>query len=278
MNSNAFVFTLDQLFYIDLISNKQTTVVYSLIIGSVLLFLIALLNNIFSFLTFRRPKCLSNGVGHYLFYMSIINQISLGLLVVRLIHISVTVTGLQSHPLVDNILCKASSYLLTCFTRLAQWLISFVAIERAYTTLFVKGQWLKRPYVARCLMTSMFFIVFLSDAYELVFVKLFVFDNGDHSSMCVIEFSTEQHSAWMVIHQIVSISHSVLPIIVNLCCTIAIIYAITHSKMNIRKPGKCKLLPSVLVVLSIDILNHFRCHISTKSIELSQATSQCADR
>ncbi len=249
LNSNSFVFTLDQLFYIDLISTKQIIVVYSLIISSMLLALIALLNNVFSFLTFRRQKCLCNGVGHYLFYMSIINQISLSLLVARLIHISVIVTGLQSHPIVDNILCKVLSYLLTCFTRLAYWLISFVAIERVYTTVFVKGQWLKKPYVARRLIASIFFIVFFSGAYELVFVKLFVFDNGDNSSMCVIEFSTTHQSTWMLIHQIVSIAHSILPLLINLFCTITIIYAIINSKMNVHKPKRRKLLLCILTIL-----------------------------
>ncbi|CAF1033111.1 unnamed protein product [Adineta steineri] len=128
LNSNSFVFTLDQLFYSDLISNKKMIVVYSLIISSMLLVLIALVNNIFSFVTFRRQKCLLNDVGHYLFHMSIINQISCNLLLARLIHISVTVTGLHSHPTVDNILCKILTYLLTCFTRVAYWFISFVAI------------------------------------------------------------------------------------------------------------------------------------------------------
>jgi hypothetical protein len=234
LNSNSFVFTLDQLFFDDLISVKQKITVRFLIIGPLLLALIALPNNVFSFITFRRQKCLSNGVGQYLFYMSIINQISLSVLAARLIHLSTTITSFQSSPVVDNILCKVLSYLLVCFTRVAYWLVSFLATERVYTLVFLNGQWLTKPYIARRLIALVFFIVFASGTYELVFVRSFFLDNEDKSNMCVIEFPITSQSKWILIHQIVSITHSMLPLFINCCCTITMIYVITRSKMNIR--------------------------------------------
>jgi hypothetical protein len=237
-NSNSFVFTIDQLFYIDLISSKQKMTLCLLIIGSLLLALIALPNNIFSFVTFRRQKCLSNGVGQYLFYMSIINQINLSVLVARLIHLSIIVTDLRYHPIIDSILCKVLNYLLICSTRIAYWLVSFVATERVYTVVFLKGQWLKKPYVARRLIALTCFIVFSSGAYELVFVEAFVLDNYGNSSICVIELPNIYQSKWMLVHQIVSVINSMLPLLLNLCCTITMIYVIIKSKMNLRRPDK----------------------------------------
>jgi hypothetical protein len=236
-NSNSFAFTLDQLFFTDLNSVKQQKITLCLlIIIPLLLALIALPNNIFPFATFRRKKCLSNGAGYYLLLISIINQINLSILVARIIHLSISITGLQSHPLVDNILCKVLNYLLICFTRIAYWLVSFVATERVYTVVFLKGQWLKKPYVAQRLIALMFFIVFASGAYELVFIGSFSFNDDGDNSMCVIEFPMTSRLNWMLIHRIVWIIHSMLPILINLCCTITMIYIITKSKMNIRRP------------------------------------------
>jgi hypothetical protein len=238
-NSNSFAFTFDQLFFTDLNSVKQQKITLCLlIIIPLLLALIALPNNLFSFATFRREKCLENGVGHYLLFMSIINQINLSIFVARLIHLSISIIGLQSHPIVDNILCKVLNYLLICFTRIAYWLVSFVATERVYTVVFLKGQWLKKPHVAQRLIALMFFIVVGSGAYELAFVRSFPFNVDGDNSMCVIEFPTTSQLNWVLVHEIVSIIHSMLPLLINLCCTITMIYIITKTKLNIRRPDQ----------------------------------------
>jgi hypothetical protein len=170
--------------------------------------------------------------------MSIINQINLTILIARLIHLSISISGLQSHSIVDNILCKVLNYLLICFTRIAYWLVSFVATERVYTVVFLKGQWLKKPHIAQRLIALMFFIVISSGAYELVFVRSFLFNDDGNNSMCVIEFPVTSRSNWMLIHRIVSIIHSMLPLLINLCCTITMIYIITKTKLNIRRPDQ----------------------------------------
>jgi hypothetical protein len=134
---------------------------------------------------------------------------------------------------------------------MAYWLVSFVATERVYTTAFLKGQWLQRPHIARRLIILTFIMVFFSGAYEFAFVKSVSVDNG---SMCAIEFPLIHQSVWMRIHQIVSISNSVVPLLINLCCTITIIYIIIKTKMNIHMPNRCKLF---LYVYPVDNLIHF---------------------
>jgi hypothetical protein len=199
--------------------------------------------------------------------MSIINQICLSVLVARLIHLSITITGFQSHPIVDNILCKVLNFLLVGFTRIAVWLVSFVAIERAYTTVFLKGQWLKKPYVARRFIALTCFIVFSSGAYELVFVKSLVGINDGNGGMCVFVLPIVSQSTWVLIHQIISIINSMLPLLINLSCTITMIYVITKSKMNIRMPNKGKLFLCTLSGALFDTLNHFRCRSNSNDIE-----------
>ncbi|CAF3380142.1 unnamed protein product [Rotaria socialis] len=139
-NSNSFAFTLDQLFFIDLISINRKAIVRLLIILPLVLFLLALPNNLFSIVTFRRQNCLRNGIGQYLLYMSIINQFNLGFLAARLIHLAINITELHSDSSLDNYLCKIFSFLLTSSSRIVYWLASLIAIERVYMTLFLNGR------------------------------------------------------------------------------------------------------------------------------------------
>ena len=136
-NSESFAFNLDQLLFTDLLPTSPTvrqTTISLLIIGPLTLFLLGLINNLFSFVTFRRHKCLRNGIGQYLLYLSVVNQISLGVLAARLIHLSMTITGRHSHPTFDEVLCKLLSYLLACSGRIVYWLFPHLSQSSASTS------------------------------------------------------------------------------------------------------------------------------------------------
>ncbi len=196
------------------------------------MFFLGLLNNFCSFITFRRRKCLRNGIGQYLLYMSIINEINLGVLAARLIHLSLIITSLHSHTTLDTVLCKLLSYLLSCSSRIPYYLSSLVAIERLYITLFLNGQWLKKPHIARRLIALTIIGITSTAAYELVFVNFQPDINDGNGAMCVVEFPPSTRSAWMLIHQIVSIGHSILPLLINICCTITISCVVTKKKIK----------------------------------------------
>jgi hypothetical protein len=240
-NSKSFTLTLDQLFHTDLNSIHKQKISYSIIISSLLTFLLAIPNNLFSFVTFRRQQCLRTGVGHYLLYISVINQISIGLLSARLIHLSVMMSFPQPFSTMENVLCKVFSYLLTCSTRVTSLFSSFVALERLYITIFLNGQWFTQPRIARHLMAITLATVLLSNVYELVFVRLFVaIDDDGNSRMCVLEFPIYHQSIWASLHQIFSIIYFILPLLINLCCTIVIMCIITKNKINIGMAKKSK--------------------------------------
>ena len=119
-NFESFSFTLDQLFFNELLSINSLTqrITYSLlIIIPSLFFLFGLINNLFCLITFRRSKCLKNGIGQYLFCTTIINQINLTFLLIRFVHLTVNISHTYSSPLVNEIMCKISSYLLISTTR-----------------------------------------------------------------------------------------------------------------------------------------------------------------
>jgi hypothetical protein len=257
-NWNSFAFTLDQLFYTDLVSKTHKITSQLLIIIPILLFLLALPNNLFSIVTFRRPHCLCNGIGQYLLCMSVINQLSLGLLAGRLIHLVINITGLHSHLLVDHYLCKILSYLLTSSSRMVYWLSSLVAIERVYMTLFLNGRWLRKPHIARRLIAFTVMSILVSDIHELIFVKSLPGITTGNGGMCIIEFPIKSQSPWTLFHLIFSIMNSILPLLINICCTITISFVVAKKKINTRKTGA--IAKAETTAIQESRLTHFRTH------------------
>ena len=241
--SQSFTFTLDQLFSTDLTSTDKRRTISLLIVFSLLGFIFAIPNNLFSFVTFRRRPCLRNGIGHYLLFLSVINQITITLLASRLCHLTMNISVARSTPILDHLFCKLLNYLLTCCIRLAYWLGSFVALERVYTTIFFNKHWLKQPHIARLLIISITVIVCLSSAYELVFIKSFSGVENGSRVMCITEFPTTHQSIWILFHQFVFVTHLVVPLLINLCCTCAITAIVIKTKMNVRRKHQCKGVP-----------------------------------
>ena len=211
-----------------------------LVFFSLFTFFLALPNNLFSFLTLRRRSCLRQGVGHYLLAMSVINQLTLALLAARLIHLTVIITLSRSSPLVDDLFCKLLGYLLTCLSRSSPWLSSFVALERVYSVVFFNRNWFKQPHIARSLMFLIVALILVSTLDELVFVKSFTGIEDRSSAMCVIEYPSTHRSMWTSVHQVVSVSHFLFPLLINLSSTLTIMGIVIKNKMNIRTAKLCK--------------------------------------
>ena len=231
---DSFSFTLDQLFFADLLSPNSLirhATYYSLIIAPLLLFLLGFFNNTCCFVTFRRPRCLRNGIGHYLYAMSICNQLNLAFLALRLIHLTLNISSTYSSPALDNTLCKASIYLLATSTRLTYWLGSLVTIERVYVALFVNGQWLKTPRIARRIIALAVMTVLTVSAYQLVFVHSRISSDDGKNAMCTITFLTDKQ-IWSKLHSAMTVIDSVGPFLINLVCIVSIICLVTKKKMN----------------------------------------------
>ena len=231
-NTKSFSFTLDQLFSPDLLSTERQTTISLLIFFSLFLFFLALPNNLFSFITLRRRSCLRFGIGHYLLWMSLVNQLNLLFFVARLIHFIMKITDGSSSSMLDDFLCKFLNYFLSSSTRLVYWLTSLISIERVYMTIFINGQWLKKPRIARRLIILTFVVVFLTDLYELFFYKSLPNLSTGQGSICVLEISKNHRTLWMTFHLLFLLLHSLLPFLINLFSTIIIIVIIVNKKMK----------------------------------------------
>jgi len=115
------------------------------------------------------------------------------------------------------------------------WLSSLVAIERVYMTLFLNGRWLRKPHIARRLIVVTLLGILISDIHEFIFVKSLFGINHGNGSMCVIEFPIHYRSTWLLFHLILSIMNSILPLLINFCCTITISCVVVKKKMNAGK-------------------------------------------
>ena len=258
-NTESFVFTLDQLLYTDLSSDRRRTTLSLLIFVSVLLFFLALPNNLFSFITLRRRPCLLHGVGHYLLWMSVINQINLALFVARLVHLIVKISDISPSLIWDDLLCKSLNYLLSSSTRMVYWLTSIVSIERLCTSIFFNSHWLKKPRAARRGILITICGVFISDIYELLFYKSFASQADGQGSICVLQISHSDRTLWMTFHLLFLILNSLLPFLISLCCTVTVMSIVIKSKMNIRGAKECEFilfikiqLKTILLLFSVD--------------------------
>jgi hypothetical protein len=153
-------FTLDSLIVKDIQNNYQlSSGVYMSIV--LLIFLFGFFNNLCSFLTFIRPKLRKVGVGNYLLIVSIVNQCSLLVLLLKMIHIIFGSNGtLFNYENLNLYSCKIISYLLSVLTRITYWLTSFVTMERLCIVLFPTSVTVKNPRLALGL--SIFAILLVS--------------------------------------------------------------------------------------------------------------------
>ena len=233
-NLESVPITLDQLFSPNLLSLSpfiSNATYYLLIIIPLLVFLVGLVNNLCAFVTFRRPRCLRNGIGHYLFAMSICNQLTLAFLALRLIHLAVNISASYQSFTLDGILCKVSNYLLTASTRLIYWLSTLVAIERVYVALFINGQWLNKPRIARRIIALTVVTILGVSAYQLLVTHLPIDRDDVNNVLCSVTFPASS-SNWLRPRGPVAVIDSVGPFLINLVCTVSIICLVTKKKMN----------------------------------------------
>ena len=237
-STEQFSFTTEQLFKHSLLSTmpsiRQLTF-YSIIIVACIFFIIGAFNNLFTFVTFYRSKFLRSGVGNYLLIGSVVNQLTLFFLAIRLIHVVLSTTGHMTsvHLTISKCFCKSMVYGLTSSSQLSYWLMSTVAIERLYITWSIKGTWLKRPSTARWIMFILTIIILLINAPQIVFYTSLNNEGAKiNSTTCVLIFS---RPLWTRLNQVNNYVVSLLPLTINIICTGGIMLLITRQKLLTSK-------------------------------------------
>jgi hypothetical protein len=165
------------------------------------------------------------GIGHYLRTVSIINQLTLFLLVLKFLHLVLSIKGYIIHHLTNLTLCKVLSYLLACTSRMSYWLMSMIAIERVYTIWCSPGIWLKSPRIVKRIIAAVIFGILIFDVHELIYYQstedpksLYI----NNSTLCV----TSYPSGVATYNQVNIILNYILPFLINLLSTIILIILI----------------------------------------------------
>ena len=190
-NTELFSFTLDSLLSPDLLASslvKQKVSLSIYIIVPALLFIYGIITNLFSFVTFQRPKTLLNGAGHYFFIGTIFSQLSLFCLLSKILHLIINVRGLYIQPMVNTVLCKIVSFLLSSSTRISYWIIVFVTIERMYVTIYPTKRWLQQPKIAKKIIKIIIMLTCASHVHELI--KYTMVDDPKYTKNGNLSFSS----------------------------------------------------------------------------------------
>ena len=222
--SNEFMgFTLDSLIVKDTMQNHR---LFSSIYMSItlLIFLFGLFNNLCSLLTFMRPSPRKFGVGNYLLIVSVINQCSLLLLVLKMIHIVFGSNGSLFEFTNRNLYsCKIASYLLSVFTRITYWLSSFVTLERLCMVLFPTSSILKSPRLALVLSISTIIILSGMHIHEALYYTIIV-DSTYTSANVTLCVTSYTKSVVSIYNQVNVLIHYFVPFILQvISITITII-------------------------------------------------------
>ena len=228
--SNEFLsYTLDSLMITDLQEkHKLSTGIYVLI--AVLIFFIGLFNNLCSFVTFSRRKPCAFGVGIYLLAVSIADQCSLLLLVLKIIHVILGSDGnLFPYAAFNGYSCRIISYALSVFTRLTYWLTSFVALERLFVTLFPTSTLLKTTRLPIVVTLSTILIVSTMHLHEAWHYTTI----ADHSypstnvTLCVTSYTESVVSTY---NRVNIVLHYIVPFLIQIISITLMIIRITCSR------------------------------------------------
>jgi hypothetical protein len=118
--------------------------------------------NYASFVTFKRSIPRKIGAGNYLLIISILNEISLLSLLMKMIHI-------VFNSYFGNISCKLITYILSVSVRYTHWITSWLTLERVCFVLLPFAIYLKNPRIA--LLTSLMTLIGITGmhVHELIF-------------------------------------------------------------------------------------------------------------
>jgi hypothetical protein len=222
----AFSFTLDSLIVKDLFKVRFVYLSIALV-----LFLIGLLNNICSFSTFKRGATRTVGIGNYLYMISILSQLSLLLLLLKIIHILISSSNvLDNVELLNTIMCKTISYLLSASTRSTYWLLSLITIERLYLVLYPTATLLRKPIVAIGLGIITIMIVFGMHIHEIFYYT--IVKDANNSTLCVIDF-VEAHI--LRYDRVTVLFHSLAPFIIQTISITSLIVLLTRIRTKANK-------------------------------------------
>ncbi|UJR24270.1 hypothetical protein I4U23_027237 [Adineta vaga] len=236
---NEYSITLDSMLGPIISTNislhKQSITIKILLIIISLMFIIGFISNICSFLVFRHQDIQQIGCGYYLKILSIINQITIIIFVIRIIYLIYSQIMIIHNMKILNITCYLFDFILQSSISFCDWLHTCIACERTITamkgTQFNKGLSVR---MVKFIIPTLLFQVILTSIHH-VFNHILIQDPRSNIRFwCVIK----HRQSWLRIYEIcISIFNNVIPLCINFICGIVLLISLSikHRRVSPKK-------------------------------------------
>ena len=206
-------------------------------IAPIVLFVLGMIFNLLSILTFAQRKLRKSGVALHLLATSMCSLLVLILLFSRVTYLYLVRRMIISDK-INITICKSLPVLMYTFYYISLWLMAMVTVERALGAMqYSRWSSLQEPKKAIALSFIVGLIVagsnfILINQYKLV-------DHPDYSfPWCIREIPSNQQF-WT---QLLAFVHQALPFLVNIVSALIIILVVTRSKMHVHRKNKHNVL------------------------------------
>ena len=205
----------------------------SAVIVSVM-FIIGIVLNIFSILTFKKPKVGDVGCRIYLFSSSIISLLMMFIFLSKFIYLLSTQIILYADQTSAYISCILIEYLIRILPSISDWLNACVAIERTVTIIFNnKFNSSKSIKCAKFVIIIVVFVNIVSSIHDPINRRLVIDDDEDQRAWCSISF---EHKSWLnSYNSSMNLIHFIIPFAINIISAFIIIIRTAYIRSMVRK-------------------------------------------
>jgi hypothetical protein len=263
--TKGFGLTLDEILGYEIkhnivLSEQSFSVKLSAII-TMMMFIIGLINGIFSILTFKNKNCQEVGCGMYLLVSSITSLIIVILFTLKFWFLILSFIDFFAQRFIIYLNCMLIEPLLKILLYIDNWLNGCIAVERTFAVF--KGIYFnkkKSKYIAKWIIIIIILINIILVIPQLLYLHLFD-DKKEERTWCVVLYSSSLH----IYNSFLIFFHSFTPFFINLFSAIFIIIstarqrAATQTEQLYIKQFKNKLKqhkhllisPIILILLSL---------------------------
>ena len=211
--------------------NEQPMIVKISIVVTTLMFLLGLINGIFSIITFRTKTACQVGVGYYLLTTSILSIIITCILMMKLFFLLLFQTGLINNHLVLISQCTMIDFLLRFLLSASDWLSACVAIERVLNiSQGIHFNKTKSKQVAKWLITIILLVTVGTHIHDPIHRQL-IDDREEQRIWCVPKYS----SVFKVYDAIFNVIHFSVPFAINCISAMIVILTTARTRSNAQK-------------------------------------------
>jgi hypothetical protein len=211
--------------------NRQPFIVKLSIGLTVIMFVIGLVNSIFSIITFRKEKQAESGCRQYLLATSIGSFCTTIIFSMKLLILVLSQMSLITNMTVLHVFCKSIDFCLRLGPIIIDWMNASVALDRLFTVMMgVRFNKKKSKRSVRWVIIGIVLISACSILHDPIHEKV-IYDQEEERRWCLVQYS----SSLKIYNSIINIIHFVIPFVINLLTGIIIIIVAARRRFKARQ-------------------------------------------